>query len=109
MLFFTAFLSALVGVPLVALVILAALVLKLWGMIAVFCWLGGAVRRAVRRGVRLHQTAVLQNVVVGLMILGVLKLVPWLGIWVWTAATLIGVGASLTTKFGRQEAWLEGG
>jgi hypothetical protein len=42
----------------------------------------------------------------GLALLGALKFVPWLGVWTWTAATLVGVGASLETKLGRREAWL---
>ena len=41
----------------------------------------------------------------GLLVLGALKLIPWIGIWSWTAATLIGVGAALSTKFGRREPW----
>lgn len=102
-LFFSTFLNALLGVPLLALGLLAALVLKLWGMIAVFCWLGGVVRRSFLR----TPTAALQNAIVGLLILGLLKFLPWLGIWAWTAATLVGVGACMTTKFGRHETWLE--
>ena len=29
-----------------------------------------------------------------------------LGVWAWTAATLVGVGAALSTKLGRREAWI---
>ena len=42
----------------------------------------------------------------GLALLGALKFVPWVGVWAWTAATLVGVGASLQTKLGRREAWI---
>ena len=31
----------------------------------------------------------------------------WLGVWVWTAATLIGIGAALRSKFGRCEPWFD--
>jgi hypothetical protein len=30
------------------------------------------------------------------------------GVWVWTATTLVGIGATLMTKFGRLEPWFEG-
>ena len=100
-LFFASFLNALVGVPLVVVVVLAALVLKLWGMVAIFCWIGAVVRRSPP----VDQTTLLHNALVGLVVLGVVKLLPLAGIWVWTAATLVGIGASLTTKFGRREAW----
>ncbi len=102
-LFFSAFAAALVGVPLLVLVVLLAMLLKLWGMVAVFHalgdWLG---RRILKRPLR-----ALDGAILGLVVLGVLKLVPWTGTWVWTAATLIGVGASLTTKFGRRQAWFQ--
>jgi hypothetical protein len=49
--------------------------------------------------------AALHAACLGLLVLGALKLVPWLGVIVWTAATLLGVGATLTTKFGRREPW----
>lgn len=103
-LFFSAFASGVVGLPLLVLVMLTALLLKLWGMVAVFHALGRWVARVVFRRLMLP----LNCAVLGLVVLGGLKFVPWVGTWVWTAATLIGVGASLTTKFGRREPWFEG-
>ncbi len=100
-LFFASFLNALVGVPLVAIVVLTALILKLWGMVAIFCWIGGVTRRTSA----IHQTALLHNALVGLVVLGAVKLLPFAGALIWTVATLVGIGASLTTKFGRREAW----
>jgi hypothetical protein len=102
-LFLSAFAGALVGVPLLVLVVLLAVVLKLWGMIAVFYALGDwTARRLFHRRVRPLTAATW-----GLLILGALKFVPWIGIWTWTAATLIGVGAALSTKFGRREPWFD--
>jgi hypothetical protein len=94
-------LPALVSLPLVVLAVLAALLAKLWGMVAVFQALGAAAMRlaAQRRVLALHAA------VAGLVLLALVKLVPYLGIWAWTAATLVGVGAALRTKFGRREAW----
>lgn len=98
---FSAFAAALVGVPLLVLAVVLALVLKLWGMVAVFhatgAWLS---RRVLRRTPRALTAAT-----VGLLVLGTLKFVPYVGVWVWSVATFLGVGATLTTKFGSREPW----
>lgn len=98
----TALSAALVGLPLLVLVVLLALVLKLWGMVAVFHALGDwLARRFQKRLTPLHAATL------GLLVLGVLKFVPYVGVIVWTTATLIGVGATLSTKLGRREPWLQ--
>lgn len=100
---FSSLVGAVIGVPLVVLVALFALLLKLWGTAAVFLAFGQFLLERVGRRRALPLTAAL----VGLGVLGVLKLLPWVGIWVWTVITLIGVGATLVSKFGRLEPWLE--
>ena len=101
--FFSAFTGGLVGVPLLALVVLLAMILKLWGMVAVFYALGEwLARRVFRRRLRPLTAATL-----GLLLMGMIKFLPWIGVWAWTAATLIGIGAALSTKFGRREPWFE--
>lgn len=102
--FFSAFTGGLVGVPLLVLVVLLALLLKLWGMVAVFYALGDWLARRFLRRPRMRP---LNAATIGLLVMGVVKFLPYVGIWVWTAATLIGIGAALTTKFGRQEPWFE--
>jgi hypothetical protein len=102
-LFFSAFAAALVGIPLLALVVVLALMLKLWGMVAVFHAAGDWTARRVFQ----RRPGPLQAAVLGLGLLGVVKLLPWIGIWTWTVATLIGVGASLTSKFGRRQPWFQ--
>lgn len=102
-LLFSAFAAVLVGVPLLLITVGVALLLKLWGMTAVFHAFGSwfATRLLRRRVLPLNAA------IVGLCLLGVLKLIPWVGDWSWTVASLIAVGASLTTKFGRREPWFE--
>lgn len=100
---FGAFAPPVAGAPLLALVVLFALLLKLWGMVAVFHALGAAALRAARR----PRVLALNAVTAGLLVLGMAKFVPVVGAWIWTVATLIGVGATLTSKFGRQEAWFQ--
>jgi hypothetical protein len=102
-LFFSVFTGGLVGVPLLVLVVLLAMILKLWGMVAVFYALGEWLfRRVFHRRPRPLNAATL-----GLLVMGAVKFLPWIGVWAWTAATLIGIGAALSTKFGRREPWFE--
>lgn len=100
---FAAFAGALVGVPLVALVVLFALALKLWGTVAVFLAAGRGL--LARLPGRRRRSTALDAALAGLLLLGFVKLLPWVGAWVWTAVTLLGVGATLETKFGRREPW----
>ena len=83
------------------LVVLVAIFLKLWGMVAVFHAGGSWVLRRFPK----RRFLPLNVAVFGLLLLGVLKLMPWVGTWAWTTATFIGVGAALTTKLGRREPW----
>ncbi len=103
-LFFSAFTGGLVGVPLLVLIVLLGMILKLWGMVAVFYALGDWLSRRV---LRRHRVRPLNAATLGLVVLGIAKFIPWIGVWAWTAATLIGIGAALSTKFGRQEPWFE--
>ena len=105
-LLFGSLLDALLGVPLVLLVLTAAMVLKLWGVVAVFCWLGGVVAGVVAKRGRRHWQWAVRDTIVGLLALGTLKMLPLVGVWAWTAATLVGMGATLTTKFGSREPWV---
>ena len=102
-LFFSAFARGVIGVPLLVLVVLLAMVLKLWGMIAVFYALGNWLSWRIFH----RRPRPLNAATVGLLVLGVVKFLPWFGVLAWTAATLIGVGAALSTKFGRREPWFE--
>ena len=101
--FFSLFAGALVGVPLLVLLAVVALVLRFWGMVAVFHALGDWLGGRLQRGRLMPLTAATY----GLIALGILKFLPFVGIWTWTVATFIGVGAALTTKLGRREAWFE--
>lgn len=102
-LFFSAFSGAFLGVPLLVLVVVVALVLRFWGMVAVFHALGDWLSRVLKR----RPPVPLVAASYGLALLGVCKFFPWIGAWTWTAATFIGVGAALSTKLGRREPWFE--
>ena len=99
----TAFVPGVAGVPLLALVVLFALLLKLWGLVAVFHAFGDWLCRLVLK----RRPQPLNAATIGLLVLGGIKLIPWAGTVVWWMATFVGVGVALATKFGRREAWLE--
>jgi hypothetical protein len=102
-LFFTAFARGVLGAPFVVLIVLLGIVLKLWGTVAVFYALGNWLCHRILR----RRFQPLNAATVGLLVLGAVKFLPWLGVLAWYAATLIGVGAALSTKFGRGEPWFE--
>ena len=103
-LFFSLFSGIFVGVPLVILVVVVALLLRFWGMVAVFHALGEWLGRRLGSRPPLPLTAACY----GLLALGLLKFLPAVGLWSWSIATFIGVGAALSTRFGRDDAWLDG-
>lgn len=106
--FFSVFAGAMVGIPLLVLLAVIALVLRFWGMVAVFHALGEGIGHYLQqRRQRRTRWLPLKAATFGLIALGLLKFLPWVGIWAWTVATFIGVGAALTTKLGRREAWFE--
>lgn len=102
-LFLASFAPSLVSLPLLVLIVLAGLVMKLWGMVALFHRLGEVLLYRLRK----RYPSPIHAALTGLLVLGAIKLVPWVGTWVWTVASLIAVGASLRTKFGRREAWFD--
>ena len=101
-LFFSLLSGLVLGVPLVILVMVVALVLRFWGMVAVFHALGEWLSRRLASRPPLPLTAATY----GLLALGVLKFLPEIGIWSWSIATFIGVGATLSSRFGREDPWL---
>ena len=102
-LFLTAFARGILGVPFVVLIVLLGIVLKLWGTVAVFYALGDWLSRHVFR----RRFQPLNAATIGLLVLGAVKFLPWLGVLAWYVVTLIGVGAALSTKLGRREPWFE--
>jgi hypothetical protein len=103
-LFMSSLAAMVIGVPLLFLVVGIAMSLKLWGLVAVFHATGSFVARRLLS----RRWNPLNLAVVGLLLLGALKLFPYIGTWTWTVASLLGVGATLVTKFGKREPWIEG-
>lgn len=99
------FAGPMVGVPMVLVLVLVAVLLKLWGQVAVFHAVGAGLSRLAARGrPAFAPPQPVAAASLGLLILGLLRFVPYLGSWVWMAATVIGIGAALFTKLGREGA-----
>lgn len=98
----------LIGIPLLAALGVFALLTKVYGMIAVFhavgTWIAGA-RTRERLAARKWLRGDVAMVVVGVLILGAIRLVPFVGTVAWSAASVFGIGVALATKFGRREPW----
>jgi hypothetical protein len=96
----------LIGVPLLAFLAVFAIVTKVYGMIAVFHAAGSLVARPRTREqlvARRWFRGDLAMVVIGLVILGAIRLIPFVGTIVWSCASVFGIGCALATKFGRRE------
>jgi hypothetical protein len=98
----------LVGLPLLVALGVFAVVAKVYGMIAVFHAVGWLLfapktRDAIDR--RRYLKGDLAMVVLGLLVLGIIRMIPVVGGIIWMIASLMGLGSALATKFGRREPW----
>jgi len=44
-------------------------------------------------------------VIAGLVVLGLVRMIPYVGTIVWMGASIFGTGVALTTRFGRRDPW----
>jgi len=98
----------LVGIPLLLALAVFAIVTKIYGTIAVFHAIGTIVASARTRedlSQRRWLRGDLAMVVIGVLILGAIRLIPVVGMVVWGLASIFGIGTALATKFGRREPW----
>jgi hypothetical protein len=98
----------LVGIPLLAALAVFGVLTKIYGLVAVFHAVGTIVagsrtreQLASRRWLR----GDLAMVVIGLLILGALRMIPVVGTIIWSLSSIFGIGVALATKFGRREPW----
>lgn len=98
----------LVGLPLLVALGLFALIAKISGMIAIFHSIGTLVAGARSRD-ELAQRRWLRGdlamVLIGVLLLGAIRLIPIAGTIVWSIASVFAIGTALATKFGRREPW----
>lgn len=97
-----------IGLPLIIALALFAVVAKIYGMIAVFHAVGTLVAGARSReqlGQRRWLRGDLAMVLIGVLLLGALRLIPVAGTVIWAITSVFGIGTALATKFGRREPW----
>ena len=105
---FTYLVPYLIGIPLLALLGVVAVLTKVYGMIAVF-HLVGSLLAGPRTPADINRRKFFRGdmamVLVGVLVLGAVRLIPVIGDLVWIGASLFGIGVALATKFGRREPW----
>lgn len=97
-----------VGVPLLFALGVFAMLTKIYGMVAVFHAVGTLIAGSRTRDQlagRKWLRGDLAMVVIGVVILGAIRLIPIIGLVVWSLASVFGIGTALATKFGRREPW----
>ena len=94
-----------VGVLLLGILGAFAIVTKVYGMVAIFHAVGFAIAGGRARDESARVRGDLAFTVIGAVLLGVLRLVPWIGNVLWITASLIGIGVALATWFGRRQPW----
>ncbi|HKS21770.1 MAG TPA: hypothetical protein VJZ76_03140 [Thermoanaerobaculia bacterium] len=98
----------LIGIPLLFALAVFAVLTKIYGTVALFHAVGTLVAGARTRE-QLAQRRWLRGdlamVVVGVLVLGALRLIPVVGPLIWAFASVFGIGVALATKFGRREPW----
>ena len=101
-------LTSAISVPLLVTLATFGILTKIYGTIAVFHAVGTMVA-GLRTREQLAQRRWLRGdlamVIVGLLILGAIRLVPIVGTIVWGLASIFGIGVALATRFGRREPW----
>jgi hypothetical protein len=100
---FSALLSiVLIGIPILMALAFTGLIVKLFGRVAMFYFLGESLARGFhRRGV-----SVLGGSMLGLLFFGFLSFIPILGFLFTTVVNIFGWGAAIRTKFGTTQNWL---
>jgi hypothetical protein len=95
-----------IGILLLGLLAIFAVVTKVYGMIAIFHAIGSFIARPSSRE-ELQQRGWLKGdmamVVLGLLVLGAVRMIPVAGNLIWMILSIIGVGVALATRFGRRD------
>ena len=97
-----------VGLPLLFALGVFAILTKIYGLVAVFHAIGTLVagsRTREQLNRRNWLRGDLAMVVIGVVVLGAIRLIPIVGPIVWGFASVFGIGTALATKFGRREPW----
>jgi hypothetical protein len=99
---FSVFLSfILIGIPILLALIAIGVIIKIFGRVVVFFFLGDSIYRAFSK----KQPSSLVAVILGLLIFGFIGFIPIFGSLVSFVLSIIGWGVVIRTKFGTVENW----
>lgn len=100
--FFAAMLSfILIGIPIAMALVVGGFIVKVFGRLAVFYFLGESALRALRS----TNVTAMGAVLMGLLVFSLAGFVPVLGFLFTFAMNAVGWGVALRTKFGTRENW----
>ncbi len=105
---FSYLIQYLIGIPLLAALAVFGVLTKIYGMVAVFHAIGTLVAGAKTREQltsRKWLRGDLAMVVIGVVILGAIRMIPVIGTLTWSVASIFGIGVALGTRFGRRDPW----
>ena len=91
----------LIGIPILLTVAVAALCLRVFGLVALYHVFGESLSRSFGR----HNPSVLGASLLGLLIVSVIGFVPVLGLLFTFVLSIVGFGVAIRTKFGTAENW----
>ncbi len=95
----------LIGIPILFSLILAGMVVKVFGKVVLYYLVGESLAQAFNR----KSVTPVGGALLGLLLLTVISFVPFLGFLVSTALNILGWGVALRTKFGTHENWFHRG
>jgi len=93
----------LIGIPFLLLLGAAGLVVKIFGQVALFYFFGEGLGRSFNR----PSLAPAAAVVLGLVVVSIVKFIPFLGFLFGFCLSVIGWGVTIRTRFGTRESWLK--
>ncbi|WP_366924667.1 polymer-forming cytoskeletal protein [Metallumcola ferriviriculae] len=93
---------SLIGLPLVPVIILVFIGTKFIGYVAVALFIGHRARQTASLNINIFL-----ELLVGVLLLWLIKLVPFLGLLTSLIVTLFALGLTIDTKFGTQKPWFK--
>jgi hypothetical protein len=92
----------LIGIPILFALFWAGLMIKLFGRIVLFYFFGESILKALNA----RKISPIGAAVVGLILVGFISFIPFLGFLFTSGLSIIGWGVVIRTKFGTTENWL---
>ncbi len=99
---FSAFLSLIIiGIPILVSLVFIGIIIKIFGRVVLFCFLGDALTRAFGK----KDPTLFLSAGVGFILIGLIGFIPFLGPLVSFILNIVGWGVVIRTKFGSTPDW----